>query len=324
MSALPRPPGDASPAWHHLLETSDLDELAEGQPDWQLRYQQLSAGSFRGAVQHLQLPGLRLVREQVSQAVHQKGHLGQGNYGFAMMPALQGEAIFNGQRLDAQAIMVGRSDDLDLLSPAGSTLIGVVVSEELLNPLWERMYQKPLARWLDSQIVLRTRPAAAQAVQQLHLATMAHLAERGTDALDDTTLKQARDAVLIEWIEALPAAVDTTELKTVGARRRVVDRACELMLGNTAEPLSVLELCRQVGASRRKLNYCFQDVLGTSPLKYLRLVRLNGARRELKTGRDRGLTVQDVASRWGFWHLGQFALDYKKQFGELPSVTLRG
>ena len=31
----------------------------------------------------------------------------------------------------------------------------------------------------------------------------------------------------------------------------------------------------------------------------------------------------DVAARWGFWHLSQFAVDYKKLFGELPSRTLR-
>jgi len=27
--------------------------------------------------------------------------------------------------------------------------------------------------------------------------------------------------------------------------------------------------------------------------------------------------------RWGFTHLGFFARDYKKMFGELPSETLR-
>jgi AraC family ethanolamine operon transcriptional activator len=83
----------------------------------------------------------------------------------------------------------------------------------------------------------------------------------------------------------------------------------------------MLEVCRRVGASRRKLNYCFQEVLGSSPVKYLRAVRLNGVRRELRAG---AAAVQDVAARWGFWHLGQFAREYRQQFGELPSETRRG
>lgn len=313
----------APEAWQRIIDTDDLDELAGAQQDWQLNYQQLSPGAFSGQVQHLQLPGMRLVRESVNQAVHQRGQLGQGHYGFAMMPELSGEAIFNGQRLDRHAIMVGRSEDLDLCTPAASTLIGIVVSEDLLNPLWERMYQKPLAGWLQSQIVVQAQPAAVQAVRALHLATLAHGAERQGQPLDHAALCQLRDAVLIEWIEALPGAVDTTELKTVAARKRVVDRACELMMSDTSEPMSMLALCSQVGASGRKLNYCFRDVLGTSPVKYLRLMRLNGVRRELKHG-TASTTVQDVASRWGFWHLSRFSLDYKRQFGELPSATLRG
>jgi AraC family transcriptional regulator, ethanolamine operon transcriptional activator len=35
-----------------------------------------------------------------------------------------------------------------------------------------------------------------------------------------------------------------------------------------------------------------------------------------------GVTIQDIASHWGFWHLSQFAQDYRQLFGELPSDTL--
>ena len=37
----------------------------------------------------------------------------------------------------------------------------------------------------------------------------------------------------------------------------------------------------------------------------------------------RAATVQGVAARWGFWHMGAFSADYKRQFGELPSATRR-
>ena len=34
------------------------------------------------------------------------------------------------------------------------------------------------------------------------------------------------------------------------------------------------------------------------------------------------MKVADVANEWGFWHMGGFAADYRKLFGELPSTTL--
>jgi AraC family ethanolamine operon transcriptional activator len=85
-----------------------------------------------------------------------------------------------------------------------------------------------------------------------------------------------RDALLIEWIEALPAEVDASALPTLAARKRLVDRACALMLVQPEAPPSMLEVCRRVGASRRKLNYCFQDVLGSSPVRYLRASARSG------------------------------------------------
>lgn len=307
-------------AWGHFVETDDIDAHAASQPDWVLRYEQLSAGSFHGTVRHLQLPGMRLVHESASRAMRQRGELGRNGYGFAMALDPPDAAFFNGQRLDGNCLMAGRADDLDLCSPALFSMIGVVVSAELLNPLWERIYQTPLSPWLETQTVVPIQPEAARTVKELHLGALASL---GAPSTHGTALMQFRDAVLIEWIEALPSAVDVSDLKTAAARKRVVDRACDLMLSQTDEPLSILQLCSRIGASRRKLNYCFHDVLGITPVKYLRAVRLNGVRRDLKAIQDMRTGVQDVAARWGFWHLGQFSLDYKRQFGELPSTTLR-
>ena len=310
-------------SWVHAVDTDDIDVLAASQPNWTLQYEQLSGGPFSGHIRHIQLPGVRLVFESATQSTRQRGQIGAEDFGFAMALDLPGEAIFNGQRLDPNTIMVGRGDKLDLCTPPGFSLIAVVVSAGLLQPLWERMYQKPLAAWLDQQIVLAAQPEAARALQRLHLDTMRRAALMGTTDLGSPPCMQLRDDILIEWIEALPPQVDTSELGSVAARKQIVDRACEIMMSEPSETLSMLELCRRVGAGRRKLSYCFQDVLGTSPAKYLRAARLNGVRRELKASRNPALRVQDVASRWGFEHLSQFSQDYKRLFGELPSQTLR-
>jgi AraC family transcriptional regulator, ethanolamine operon transcriptional activator len=85
---------------------------------------------------------------------------------------------------------------------------------------------------------------------------------------------------------------------------------------------SVAELCATCEVPRRTLNRAFQDALGMGPATYLRRVRLNGARRALQRRSPRSATVADVALEFGFWHLGRFAEQYDKLFGELPHETV--
>ena len=310
----------AGGARHWLVETQDADAQALAQPDWAMHYEQLSGGAFSGRVHHIQLPGLRLVREDANRALHQQGEMGREAFGLAMPLSLSLPAIFSGQRADHDDIMVGRGDTLDLVTPPAFALIAVVVDHTLLAPLWQHMYQKSPATWLNQQRVLKARPAAAQAVRQLHLNLMDRLSAPQLPAATDAELTTWRDALLMEWIEALPEQVPGVHKPLQLERRLLVKRACELMLAHAESPLSIPQVCLTLGASRRQLNYCFQDVLGTSPIKYLCALRLGRVRRDLRAG---GGTVAQAACRWGFWHLGQFARDYRTQFGELPSQTLR-
>jgi AraC family ethanolamine operon transcriptional activator len=62
-----------------------------------------------------------------------------------------------------------------------------------------------------------------------------------------------------------------------------------------------------------------------NPVAYLKLLRLNGARRDLLAAAGTNATqVQDVIARWGFWHFSRFSAEYKQMFQELPSETLHG
>src|SRR5450830_434675 len=208
--------------------------------------------------------------------------------------------------------------------PAHSELIGVVVEHELLAALWQSMYQKPLSAWIEEQIVVQASTASARHLNKMHRRILDLLSSSPELLNDPVALIQLRDAILIEWIEAIPSQVDTSELRRMEARKKVVDRACECMLAHSDQPLSTLDVCSRIGTSPRKLDYCFNDVLGISPKRYLRLVRLNGVRRDLKSrAHEARVKVQDVAARWGFWHLSEFSRDYSAQFGELPSQTLR-
>jgi AraC family ethanolamine operon transcriptional activator len=106
-------------------------------------------------------------------------------------------------------------------------------------------------------------------------------------------------------------------------RERLVRRADDYVRARLGEPLSLLDLCRELGVSERALHYAFQEVRGLSPLAYCRACRLHAVRQELKAA-PATATVQAIARRWGFGHTGEFAAAYRRLFGELPSQTRTG
>ncbi|ARJ03984.1 hypothetical protein GCM10010988_26660 [Cnuibacter physcomitrellae] len=106
------------------------------------------------------------------------------------------------------------------------------------------------------------------------------------------------------------------------AGRSAYSLAVELMHAAAAEPLTLPLLAAHAGVSGRALQLAFQQHVRTTPMRYLRQVRLDLARRELRrAGADD--SVGDIARRAGFGHTGRFAAEYASRFGEHPSDTLR-
>ena len=118
---------------------------------------------------------------------------------------------------------------------------------------------------------------------------------------------------------ASPNKQSSRPLKKQLALREAVD----YIKANTNSPITLNALCQVTHVSARTLQHAFLEHFGLSPKAYLRVQRLNDAHRELFASHPRDAKVADVAHRQGFWHMGQFASDYKRLFGELPSNTLR-
>lgn len=89
------------------------------------------------------------------------------------------------------------------------------------------------------------------------------------------------------------------------------------------ETLNLMELAQVAGVSLRQLQQAFKAFTDMPPGQWLRLRRLNGARRDLLRHGAGGVTVAEVAMRWSFWHLGRFSESYRQLFQELPSETLK-
>jgi AraC-like DNA-binding protein len=115
----------------------------------------------------------------------------------------------------------------------------------------------------------------------------------------------------------------TIEAASQSAAPFFVRRVEQFIEEHAADAIALADLIRVAGVSTRALQTSFRRFRNTTPMAYLRAIRLELARRELTNAGRQGLSVAAVANAVGFGHLGRFARDYQARFGELPSDTLR-
>lgn len=102
---------------------------------------------------------------------------------------------------------------------------------------------------------------------------------------------------------------------------RHVRHALDFMTANVDKPILIRDVAAACGVTARSLEHGFRHTMDTTPLAYLRRIRLDAARKELRGTGVR--SVSEVARRWGFVDLSRFSARYRQAFGELPSQTLR-
>ncbi|GAA0813599.1 AraC family transcriptional regulator [Spirilliplanes yamanashiensis] len=103
-----------------------------------------------------------------------------------------------------------------------------------------------------------------------------------------------------------------------------VRRAVDVIHAHPDQPWTVGTLARAAGANVRTLQAGFRRYLGTTPMAYLRHVRLERVHEDLLAADPRETSVADVAHRWGFVHMGRFAGAYRDRYQARPSRTLHG
>jgi AraC-like DNA-binding protein len=132
------------------------------------------------------------------------------------------------------------------------------------------------------------------------------------------------EQTLIEAISDCFAGTEPQGL-SFGQRNQeaIMRRFNRLLEEHWDDSLFIPEICEKLGVSARTfLTYCV-DQFGMGPKRFLVLRRMHLARRRLIGAEVSQTAVTEIATEYGFWQLGRFAVVYKHLFGESPSETLR-
>lgn len=305
-------------------QSHDVNEHAALLPHWQQRYEQVSAGRFNGRLEALSLGPVQLFRETTDQAVLQHGQCRPGTITLGVSIGAHGQAWYLGRHLrQGQPLAVVAGHDFELASRGAFDVVALGVDMAELDRHSVRVDGRAFETTHQSGALAPfAGDIRSQAFSELVLSTLA-TARDHPKLLAQAPLQRSLSQCMFDTLLchlAAPAAAGASD-STATSRQRVVREARAYMGEHAEEPITVPELCDALHVSRRTLQYSFQDVLGMTPVSYLRALRLNGVRRDLRRGGAE--PVADRAARWGFWHLSRFAADYRHLFGELPSVTLK-
>jgi AraC family ethanolamine operon transcriptional activator len=299
----------------------DPQEHAGRLSGWDQHYEQISRGAFHSRLVEIQFADIHIFEETLEQAVFQTGHAHHDIVALGVFSALSGDARWHGCCVGLDDVLfLDGSSELLLSTPQNSTLYAVGVPVAALEP-WCEHAPLPVR---ESAHRMAATPlhdrAAAQRLRTALAAVIGELLLRPEEALPSSVARRLRDELVMLVADQLHGEPDPLEKTAASKAKEVVQRSRAYALDRRDAPPTLLDLCRHAHVSPRTLQYCFQSVLGESPASYIKMLRLNGARKDLKR-LDEGVWIGDVAANWGFWHLSQFASDYRRMFDELPSAT---
>ena len=125
-------------------------------------------------------------------------------------------------------------------------------------------------------------------------------------------------------IQAIPPKGQSPAKSQRTLRRGDLVRQTEAFLeAHLNQPITLTTVAKGIFTSQRTLTYAFDQILGISPMAYLKILRLQAVHRLLKMTVPGTKTVSAIAAEQGFYSPGHFARDYKTMFGKSPKETLK-
>ena len=102
-------------------------------------------------------------------------------------------------------------------------------------------------------------------------------------------------------------------MKTTNLSR--VNKALKQIHGNYQNPMSVENLAALVNMSPSSFHRAFKEATSSSPIQYIKKIRLNKARGLLE---NQGLRVNEAATQVGYESPTRFSREFKRYFGDSP------
>jgi AraC family ethanolamine operon transcriptional activator len=282
---------------------------------------QLDAGPFESQVVQLKVGDLLVSRITSTRRLRLQGDV--SFLTISLLTSDSGSPKWRGTPVnpnDIVAVQAGEAFDLVVPPDVESVCISAIGhAEVMLRNVGGPVLVKTLS---DTSMPIPCDPDAMRKIRGLFLDRLADLEKQMS--IPAWQAEELERAFLRALAYCLRGGTPSAPARPPASRRLdAVQRVEDHLLHDLTIPQTISALCTVAGTSRRTLEYAFREYFGTSPRQFIKALKLNAARGDLLRANHESARVVEIASTWGFSHMGQFAADYRRMFGEAPSETLR-
>jgi len=297
---------------------TDIDLFTDALAGWDVRFLPLERGGGDFQISMLRTPAVMIQQVALGSRAYQGGAPAEGFVTFGLITDTCGGIKWNRFNLNQTSITVfPAGQEFRCVAPAGFQPTSITIEKVKLSQIAEHYQLAIDIETLGStEIALPISREETQYFQRL----LRSVGIRGTLNSNERLSVLEHDLPLC-LLQLYSVAQDRSQQPIgVKASDLALSRALQFFKMNAAKPIGITDVCRAAFIDKRMLQRAFRDYFDVTPLEYLRLDRLQRARRMLMLSQS-NISVSEIAFDCGFTHLGRFSGYYLKQYGELPNET---
>ncbi|NEP01448.1 MAG: AraC family transcriptional regulator [Symploca sp. SIO2E9] len=286
---------------------------------------QLSPGSLQAEFLSIQIGNLYFVCNQANQGIQFSGEGKKEYISFAILWSDNEKKYYSLRHpVEPQRTIFGfNNTEADEIFPQGATLTHIIIPVKTFDAYADQLQRHDLDDNFRSKNHVNLLPTGIKEIKD-YLKQLVELAVQKPTWLQKPHIEElVTDDFLPLLISKIPTKRNSKGSLKPSRRAKLIAQAEKETLAYLKKPLTLKQLAQNLESSSSALSYGFQDLFGISPMRYLKVRRLNAMRERLKASEAESCTIAILASEFGFYNPSHFTRDYKSMFGELPSDTLQ-
>ena len=286
-------------------------DMATSAVDWTLfcTYQ-LKPNFSDGIHKIIQLPSMQIARTSMSGGIMFDFVIPEECITFSIMQNISQKACIDQMKLETGMIAILDDTKIYNFTCSGSVLFLEVSLNKKAHPLLTKRLSKAIDHYyLDSD-------------NQMGALLQNVIDEYGEYLLLNTqTSKQIESRITQTILQMLEEQEDHTPHFTKS--EKTVLKIKRKLFKHMDGKMNITSLAKEYMITEKSLQNAFRSLYDLTPNQFIRLLKLNLVHHELIQSNHTLTTVQQVAQKWGFAHMGRFSKYYTELFGNNPSITLK-